>query len=116
MRGTMGTSFGGEVIYNPWSILNYSREELLKPYWVNTGGTNLIERLALKYGMGLSDKSTVLLNGGTIDQQVDTNIVLRDIELNRDAFWNFLLFAGYLKPIDLQLVVGDIPRQTRHSQ
>ena len=101
-----GYIFGGEVIYNPWSILNYSREELLKPYWVNTGGTNLIERLALKYGMGLSDKSTVLLNGGTIDQRVDTNIVLRDIELNREAFWNFLLFAGYLKPVDLQLVVG----------
>jgi hypothetical protein len=101
-----GYIFGGEVIYNPWSILNYSREELLKPYWVNTGSTNLIEKLALKQGMGLSDKSTVLLNGGTIDQRVDTNIVLRDIELDREAFWNFLLFAGYLKPIDLQLVVG----------
>lgn len=102
-----GYLFGGEVIYNPWSILNYSREELLKPYWVNTGSTNLIERLALKLGMGLSDKSAVLLNGGAIEQRVDTNIVLRDIELNREAFWNFLLFAGYLKPIDVQLVVGE---------
>lgn len=102
-----GYIFGGEVIYNPWSILNYGREELLKPYWVNTGSTNLIERLALKQGMGLSEKSALLLNGGTIEQQIEPNIVLRDIELNPNAFWNFLLFAGYLKPIDLRIEVGE---------
>jgi hypothetical protein len=30
-----GYIFGGEVIYNPWSILNYVQEERLEPYWVN---------------------------------------------------------------------------------
>lgn len=101
-----GYLFGGHVIYNPWSIINYIDSRRLEPYWVNTGGTGLIERLALKQGLALSDKSNALLNGGTIDQVVDSNIVLRDIDQNPEAFWNFLLFAGYLKPIELNLVMG----------
>jgi hypothetical protein len=31
---------------------------------------------------------------------------LRDIERRPEAFWNFLLFAGYLKPLDLKLIAG----------
>lgn len=102
-----GYIFGGQVIYNPWSILNYVDEGLLKPYWVNTGGTQLIETLAVKRGMALSDKSATLLNGGSIDTIVDPHIVLRSIDQNPEAFWNFLFFAGYLKPIDLRLIEGD---------
>ena len=101
-----GYAFGGHVIYNPWSILNYIQEGRLEPYWVNTGGTSLIERLAFKQGLALSDVSTKLINGGTIDQIIDSNIVLRDIDSIPDAFWNFLLFAGYLKPVELNLVMG----------
>ncbi|MBK9263656.1 MAG: PD-(D/E)XK nuclease domain-containing protein [Polyangiaceae bacterium] len=80
---------------------------MLEPYWVNTASNDLIERLALKQGLGLSEKSAVLLNGGTIDVQIESNIVLRDIERIPDAFWNFLLFAGYLKVVDLTLDMGE---------
>jgi len=102
-----GYNFGGQVIYNPWSILNYINEGLLKPYWVNTASTDLIETLALKYGLGLSEKSEELLSGGTIDMQVDSNIVLRNVDQSQEAFWNFLLFAGYLKVVELKLEVGE---------
>ena len=84
----------------------YIDEGLLKPYWVNTGGTQLIETLALKQGMALSDKSAMLLNGGTIDTIVNPHIVLRNIDQSPEAFWNFLFFAGYLKPVDLQIIEG----------
>jgi hypothetical protein len=86
--------------------LHYISEGLLKPYWVNTGSTDLIERLALKRGLGLSEQSEALLQGETIEVPIDANIVLRDIEKNRDAFWNFLLFSGYLKTVDVQLEKG----------
>jgi Predicted AAA-ATPase/PD-(D/E)XK nuclease superfamily len=101
-----GYVFGGQVIYNPWSILHYLKMGKFEPYWVNTGGTRLIESLALKHGMALSDKSAALLNGGSIDTIVNPHIVLRNIDQNPEAFWNFLFFAGYLKPVDLQLVKG----------
>jgi Predicted AAA-ATPase/PD-(D/E)XK nuclease superfamily len=102
-----GYLFGGEVIYNPWSILHYIQEGLLKPYWVNSGSSDLIETLALKRGLGLSHKSEALLTGGTIEVEIDSNIVLRDIQKRPEAFWNFLLFSGYLKVVDIQLVMGE---------
>ncbi len=102
-----GYIFGGHVIYNPWSILHYIDEGLLKPYWVNTGSSELIETLALKRGLGLSEQSEALLQGGTIDVPIDPNIVLRNVELSPDAFWNFLLFSGYLKVVELKLEMGE---------
>jgi Predicted AAA-ATPase/PD-(D/E)XK nuclease superfamily len=101
-----GYVFGGQVIYNPWSILHYIKFGKFEPYWVNTGGTQLIESLALKHGMALSDKSATLLNGGSIDTMVNPHIVLRNIDQDPEAFWNFLFFCGYLKPVDLQLIEG----------
>ncbi len=101
-----GYDFGGQVIYNPWSILGFINEGLLKPYWVNTGSSELIEQLAARQGLGLSEKSAALLNGEYIEQMIDDSIVLRDIDWRPDALWNFLLFAGYLKMVDLRLEVG----------
>ena len=101
-----GYNFGGEVIYNPWSILHYIYHGKLQPYWVNSGSSDLIETLAVKQGLGLTTRSETLLQGGSIDVPVDSNIVLRDIDKNDDALWNFLLFAGYLKPVEVRLVVG----------
>ncbi|MBK9259630.1 MAG: AAA family ATPase [Polyangiaceae bacterium] len=101
-----GYIFGGHVIYNPWSILNYIREGLLKPYWVNSGSSDLIDYLAAKLGLGLTKVSEALLQGEAIDMPIDSNIALRDIDKNEDALWNFLLFAGYLKPVQFELVAG----------
>jgi hypothetical protein len=101
-----GYNFGGHVIYNPWSILNYIVEGVFKPYWVNTGSSQLIEQLATKRGLGLSEKSSALLHGETIEVPIDDNIVLRDIDENEDALWSFLLFSGYLKVVELKLTMG----------
>lgn len=57
--------------------------------------------------MGLTDRSEALLRGETIDIPVDSNIVLRDIHKNDDALWNFLLFAGYLKTVELRMEMGE---------
>ncbi|MEZ4302063.1 MAG: AAA family ATPase [Polyangiaceae bacterium] len=95
-----GYLFGGNVIYNPWSILNYVKNGVLAPYWVNTGSSDLIEKLATKRGMGLSAMSSALLHGDPIEVPIDDNIVLRDIDKRPDALWSFLLFSGYLKLVD----------------
>jgi hypothetical protein len=102
-----GYIFGGEVIYNPWSVINYLERGVFQPYWVNTASTDLIERLAFHEGMALSDHSTALLTGGTVDIRVDSRIVLRDIETQPAAFWNFMLFSGYLTPRELELDDGE---------
>jgi hypothetical protein len=103
-----GYLFGGEPIYNPWSVLSYlSREtkELL-PYWIDTSGNELVRELLLTGPAGLRVELEALLGGGTIDKPVEENIVLRDILVSADAVWSFLLFTGYLKPVQLSLVDG----------
>ena len=106
-----GYNFGGKVIYNPWSILHYIYEGLLQPYWVNSGSADLIETLAVKQGLGLTTRCETLLQGGSIDVPIDSNIVLRDIAKSDDALWNFLLFSGYLKPVRLTMEMGEYTGQ-----
>lgn len=101
-----GYLFGGQVIYNPWSVLSYIRKGTLAPYWVNTASNDLIEHLATKQGMGLSANSVALLNGETIDVPIQDDITLRDIDRRPEALWNFLLFSGYLKLANLTVQEG----------
>jgi hypothetical protein len=97
-----GYLFGGETIYNPWSILNFIQIGEIQPYWVNTSSNDLIFDLLAKRGMGLSSDMEQLLAGGAIDARIDEGLVLRDIEQRADALWSFLLFTGYLKPLELR--------------
>ncbi|MEZ4294635.1 MAG: AAA family ATPase [Polyangiaceae bacterium] len=101
-----GYLFGGQVIYNPWSILNYVAAGQLVPYWVNTGSSDLIARLATQHGVALSASSVALLRGETIDVSIDDNVALRDIDTQPDALWSFLLFSGYLKLASIELREG----------
>jgi hypothetical protein len=103
-----GYLFGGQAIYNPWSVLSYlsrGQKELL-PYWIDTSGNELVRELLLTGTGGIKLELEALLAGGTIDKPIEENIVLRDIHESEDAVWSFLLFTGYLKPVELSLVDG----------
>lgn len=101
-----GYLFGGQVIYNPWSILNYIQTGMLMPHWVNTSSNDLLYDLLARRAMGLSADMEQLLAGEPIETRIDENIVLRDLHLRAEAVWSFLLLAGYLKPVSLRLEMG----------
>jgi ABC-type cobalamin/Fe3+-siderophores transport system ATPase subunit len=95
-----GYLFGGQMIYNPWSVVSFlastSREP--RPYWVDTSSNELLERLLFRKGLGLRNDMELLLRGETISKRVEEDIVLRDLERTPDAVWSLLLFSGYLRP------------------
>ncbi len=100
-----GYSFGGQTIYNPWSVLNYLRDdgEVCKPYWVNTSSDDLLRDLLVRRdAIDLQDWQT-LFAGGSVRRTIDENMVLRGIEDNPSAVWSLLLFTGYLKAVDVQV-------------
>jgi hypothetical protein len=103
-----GYLIGGVRLYNPWSILNYLArpQEGLRPWWVNTGGTVLIEALLDRFGPRLWPDVEALLNGGAVRAALDENLVLADLAHNRDALWSLLLAAGYLRPVHTELRRG----------
>jgi Predicted AAA-ATPase/PD-(D/E)XK nuclease superfamily len=93
-----GYTFGfTDGLYNPWSILNYVRNNgLLKPYWVNTSDNALIKKLIAQANKTVKSELERLLNGDTLVQEVNESITLSEIELNPTAIWSLLLYTGYL--------------------
>ncbi|QTA81720.1 AAA ATPase-like domain-containing protein, nuclease domain-containing [Desulfonema limicola] len=96
-----GYNFGGEIIYNPWSILQFTHRnpDFPAPYWVNTADTGIIDRLATGEGRELKEEIGQLLEGNTIIKPVYDSIVMKDLETGENMIWSFLLFSGYLKTV-----------------
>lgn len=97
-----GYLFGNEVIFNPWSILNFINDSGHRfiPYWANTGGTDLIRKLIYDYDSDIIRGEFYNL----LDTEVLPNIVidhsinLDNIMYSKDAIWSLFMSAGYLKP------------------
>ena len=103
-----GYYFGGQAIYNPWSVLSFLNrgDGELWPYWIETSSNDLVRELLLTSPEGIQTDFDVLLAGGTLDKPIDENIVLRDVSARTDVVWSFLLFTGYLKVVKVYPVEG----------
>ncbi|CAN2043596.1 AAA ATPase-like domain-containing protein, nuclease domain-containing [Candidatus Magnetomoraceae bacterium gMMP-1] len=97
-----GYLFGGEVIYNPWSLLNYaaSKDKKPRPYWLNTADTSMIDKLATRGGRELREELGCLLDRDVITKPIYESIVMKDLEKRDNLLWSFLLFSGYLKTVE----------------
>jgi hypothetical protein len=103
-----GYLFGGQPIYNPWSVLSFLNrgDDVFRPYWIETSGNDLVRSLLLTGPRGVAAELETLLSGGALDKRIDENIVLRDLSTRSDALWSFLLFTGYLKVVEISWVAG----------
>ena len=97
-----GYRFGGKVIYNPWSIINFlnSKEKKFLPYWINTSENQVLDSLLSKGGLELREELEQLIHGESIVKAIDANIVLKEVTQREDLLWTFLLMGGYLKQAD----------------
>ncbi len=96
-----GYLFGGQVIYNPWSVLEYLKRDEVQPapYWGDTSGNELVRELLITQGLGLSPEMEALMRGESIERPINEHVVLRDLGENPESIWSFLLFTGYLKAL-----------------
>ncbi len=107
-----GYKFGETEIYNPWSILNYLKSCLSKEacptraYWINTSSNDIIHKLVSEGTYDTHRQIEELVNGGQLTKPIYEDITYRNIDVNTDHIWSFLLFTGYLKPISLHLENG----------
>ncbi|WP_341755632.1 AAA family ATPase [Candidatus Tisiphia endosymbiont of Ptychoptera albimana] len=91
-----GYNFGGEVIYNPWSIMMcLSSEGKLDYYWVDSGGTGWVDNVLLSDEM--QQDIQVLAAGKAIIAPIMKQISFADIS-SRSGLFSLLLFSGYLNP------------------
>jgi hypothetical protein len=103
-----GYRFGGHVVYNPWSVLNFlaSRDRVLRPYWVQTSSNELLRRVVFAHGLGQRGELEALVQGEAIDKPIEESIALRDLGRQPEAVWSFLLFTGYLTAREVREEVG----------
>ncbi|MEZ4299888.1 MAG: AAA family ATPase [Polyangiaceae bacterium] len=94
-----GYVFGGEVVYNPWSVCNYLQrgDDLPKPYWLATSSNDLVRELLELYAFELQPVFESLLAGESIEVSLDENVVLADLRKSPGALWSLLVFSGYLR-------------------
>ncbi|MCB9766088.1 MAG: AAA family ATPase [Alphaproteobacteria bacterium] len=101
-----GYDFGGQVIYNPWSVLSFAQDGVIKEYWASTSSEELLRQLIPSNRAGLRGPFERLLQGDAVEAELDEHVVLRDLEQNPAAIWSFLLTAGYLKASEVRWVEG----------
>ena len=84
-------------IYNPWSIINYlDRKGRLECYWANSSGNGLVSQLLQSGSVELKTQFEVLLQGGSLEAEVEDQIVFGDLNGSIIAVWSLLLASGYL--------------------
>jgi hypothetical protein len=107
-----GYVFGGTVVYNPWSILNFvaSADTELRGYWLSTSANDLIREQLQHHAVRAESEITALLEGGRIERALDENVVLADLARRPEALWSLLVFSGYLKAEGAKVPPGDGPR------
>ena len=105
-----GYQFGKNEIYNPWSIIQYisyaseENEIACRPYWINTSSNSIIHQLISQSDEKTKKKIEELISGGSIKAVINENTVYSDIDVNNEDIWSFLLFTGYLKQINSEIV------------
>ncbi|WP_341747604.1 AAA family ATPase [Candidatus Tisiphia endosymbiont of Dascillus cervinus] len=91
-----GYTFGGEVIYNPWSLMQcLAHKGKLDYYWLDSGGTGLVDKALLSDEMQEDLQS--LAAGKSIISPITKQISFADIN-KPVGLLSLLLFSGYLNP------------------
>ncbi len=107
-----GYAFGGTVIYNPWSILNFVDNGDARPrgYWVATSSNDLVRDMLQRHGLALQPSLEALLEGEGIVRRVDEGVALTDLATRPDALWSLLVLSGYLRAEEADVPHGEEPR------
>ena len=93
-----GFTFGSRRdIYNPWSILNYLDTKKVGVYWANSSSNSLVGKLLREGNKEVKQAFEDLMKGGTLQVEIDEQIVYGELNQRRNSIWSLLLASGYLK-------------------
>lgn len=91
-----GYRFGRAEIYNPWSVINFFRNEEVGDYWVNTSGNGIIREMLRRAQDETRQNLQQLLSGESVQTLIREGVIYEDIGEDEDALYTMLLTTGYL--------------------
>lgn len=93
-----GFTFGNiPDIYNPWSVINFLDTGKLQTFWANSSSNQMADELIRRSSKGIKENFETLLGGGTIQTQIDEQIIYDQLTERESAIWSLFLASGYLK-------------------
>ena len=91
-----GYRFQQQIVYNPWSILNFIFNGFLfRPYWVNTGSYSVLKDLLLHVAQQDIESLYALLRGEIVVSEIRHSLSFQTEE-DVVSLYSSLLFCGYL--------------------
>lgn len=102
-----GYRFGNTEIFNPWSVINYFRNNC-RPgaYWQSTGSNDIIEEVLTNADNGIMERLESLLQRKSFVSKIDTDVIYPQIKSDPSSIYSFLLVAGYLKAVSSDMQLG----------
>ena len=96
-----GYDFGGQTIYNPWSVLSFINynPRIARPYWIGSSANKLVKQMVIEQGASIREQVSDLISGQSLQYPLNEHIALDEVGNSAEQIWNFLTFTGYLKPV-----------------
>ena len=99
-----GYRFGKTEIFNPWSVINYFNNDCAaRAFWQATGSNDIIGEIIHEADTEVYEKLIALLDGESFVTYIDTDVIYPQIKRNPSSIYSFLLVAGYLKVIRMDI-------------
>lgn len=102
-----GYRFGHCEIFNPWSVINYFRNNCQPgTYWQSTGSNDIIEEVLTNADASIMERLESLLQRKSFVSKIDTDVIYPQIKSDPSSIFSFLLVAGYLKAVSSDMQLG----------
>ena len=109
-----GYIFGDTEVFCPWDVANYlsaildDEEERPRNYWANTSSNGILDDFVNHGKIDASEKFEILLNGGTITEDISEQLTYDQIAESEKNLWSVLLMTGYLSKADKSAFNGRV--------
>ena len=101
-----GYIFGNTDVFCPWDVSNYlsavlkNKKAKPKNYWAGTSSNSILNDFVNHSKIDASEKFEVLLNGGTITEDILEELTYDHIAESEKNLWSVLLMTGYVSKAD----------------
>ena len=101
-----GYIFGNTEVFCPWDVVSYlssvlyDEEEEPQNFWANTSSNAILDDFVNHGKFDASEKFEILLNGGTIQEEMNEELTYDRIGESEKNLWSVLLMTGYVSKAD----------------
>ena len=101
-----GYIFGNTEVFCPWDVASYmasildNEEEEPQNFWANTSSNAILDDFVNHREIDASAKFEILLNGGTITQEISEDLTYDHMADSEKNLWSVLLMTGYVSKAD----------------